>query len=266
MAKRIIIKKIHVNLQINFESAMKKRIYLLLLSVIVIFSSCKDKTNEFAEPLFTNEQITMALRECITITSDNTLNTLCIADTTEQKTLGFNHYELGTYRIELLDAASAVADTLMKHNESYKDTIEKFIFNVNRAAERCGNNLKAQFLNPLIKNFGFPNPSAVLRGGNTAVTDYVKKTTQSDFVASLISYSLVVQFDTLKITPDWNRYQEEYRKITGVHPSINILNHCAPQFVNQFFKKMALEEVAVRKNPGAYSSTTGIFYRVFSTL
>jgi hypothetical protein len=263
MAKRIVIKKIHVILRTNYLSAMKKRIYLLLLSVIVIFSSCKDKTNLFAEQLFTNEQISTALRDCISITSDSTLNTLCVVDTLGED-FGFNYYDLGAYRIEFPASAREMIDTLVAYG--YKEQIDSLIFIINRAAEMCGNNLKNQFLAPLAKNITFTNPGTVLRGGNTAIADYVKTTKHTEFVSSLVSYSLVEQFGKLQIMAKWNALQEKYYELTEHYSSVDILNHGAQQFVSQFFKKMALVEVDVRKNPGAYSNTNGLLYRVFSTL
>ena len=242
---------------------MKKRFYLLLLSVFVIFSSCKDKSGEYTEQLFTNAQITMALKECIRTTADATLNTLCVTDTTAEQKYGFYYYEEGEYKYRL-ELANVVVDTLRKYD--YDAQIDELILNINRAAEKCGNNIKSLFLNPMMSNITFPNPNAVLHGGNTAITDFVKTTKQTEFMTLLTSNILAEQFKTLDIVAKWNNLQEEYYKKTGNYASIEILPATAQQLVNQFFKRMGVVETAVRKDPTLRGNPNGLFYKVFATL
>jgi hypothetical protein len=244
---------------------MKKRIYLLLLSVFVLFSSCRDKSNEFIEQLFTNEQISIALRQCITVAGDSTLNALCIVDSL-QRVRGFNYYESGAYKIELPVAAAAMIDTLIQYNITDKEEMDVFIFKINNAAERCGNHIKIKFLNPVSSLITFPNPNAVLQGGNTAITNFVKSTRQSEFVSLLVFDILKEQFNADSIITTWNFLQEEYYKKTEIYSSIDILNDASQQLVTQFFKKMASVEDAIRKNPALRGNKEELLFKVFATL
>jgi len=236
---------------------MKKRIYLLLLSVVLIFSSCKDN-DKFTEQLFTNDQITYALRMCIDTCADCALNTLCIIDS------GYSYYESGAYRLELPVAAKSVVDTLTLYE--YGDAIDTLIYKINRAAEHCGDKMKSKFWAPLVKEITFPAPNALLHGNNTAITDYVKATKQTDFINLLVAVILAEQFKELKVIEAWNELQKNYYNITGDYISIDILTPAAQQMVAGFFKKMATMETAVRKDPNLRGKSDGLFNRVFETL
>jgi hypothetical protein len=242
---------------------MKKRIYLILLSVVVIFFSCRDESGKFEKQLFTDEQISSALKECIRATSDSTLNALCIVDTLNEKQ-GYYYYDSKAYRIELPTAAKQVIDTLTAYG--FGDALDSLIFNINRAAEQCGNKIKSDFLEPLIKNIIFPNPNQTLHGGNSAITDYVKATKQTDFVNMLKTYTLNEQFKALNLFNTWNMLLDEYRKITGTFTSIDILAPSVQQMVDGFFKEMALWEKKVRDNPELGGDKKGWLYQVFITL
>jgi hypothetical protein len=242
---------------------MKKRIYLVLLSVIVIFFSCKDDSGRFEEQMFTNEQITFALKDCIKLTSDSTLNALCIVDTIDSK-LGYSYLDLQVYRIELPTAAKQITDTLTAYG--FGGALDTLVMNINRAAEQCGNKIKSEFLTPLIKNITFPNPNQMLHGGESAITDYVKKTNQTEFIALLKSSVLLEQFNALEITATWNLLQEEYYKITEKYAPVNILDAAAQQMTDGFFKKMALWEAAVRNDPKYRGKESEWLYKVFATL
>ena len=240
---------------------MKKHIYLSLLAIIVIFFSCKDNS-EFEEQLFTNDEITLALRNCINLTIDTTLNVLCVVDSVNG-THGFYYFDNGTYRIELPAAAKNVVDTLEKYD--YKYDILVLIADMNKAAALCGNSIK-QFWNPVVKEMFFPNPNFVLRGEKNAITNFVKETKQHEFLSALASSILREQFNDLNIITRWNALQEIYYDITEDYASIDILTPAAQQMSNGFFRKMTLAEEAIRTYPELRGPANGLLYLVFATL
>jgi len=242
---------------------MKKHIYLSLLATIVIFFSCEDNS-KFVEQIFTNDEITMALRESIHATIDTTLKALCVVDTINKKH-GFYHYDNETYRIELPAAAKAIAKAIVDTLENYSDTISALIFDINRAAELCGNSIK-QFWNPVVKEMTFHNPNLVLRGGKNSITNFVKETKQHEFLSALASSILREQFNDLNIITRWNALQEIYYDITENYASIDILTPAAQQMSNGFFRKMTLAEEAIRTYPELRGPTDGLLYKVFGNL
>ena len=244
---------------------MKKRIYFLLLSVVFIFSSCKDKSNEFVEQLFTDTQITAALNMCADTTAAKTCNTLCIVDSMNHK-LGYYYFDSESYRIEFSADMQQIADTLVAHG--YQDQVDSLLYFLNRAAEQCGNRI-TQFWKPIIKDMAYPNPNLVLHGGNSAITDYIKIHKQNEFVASLLSF-INEQFVALDVYLIWDNIRETYTDITGITPSTSALNPLltptAEKIAAGFFKKMGIEEEAIRKYPALRGSPNGLLYRVFATL
>jgi len=248
---------------------MKKRIYLLLLSVTVIFFSCKDNS-EFVEQLFTDNEISIALRQCIDSAAFYTCNALCVVDSGLNPKLGYNYYDSKSYRIELPAAAKNIVDTILAYATDEMDSLrinslkDNIIYIMNRAAEQCGNNLMRQFWKPTSDSTKFPKPNAILRGGDDAITNFVKQNYQTEFILVLVNSILKEQFDSLQVITTWNELQKEYLDITGVYSSIDILTPAAQQMVAGFFRKMATEEGLIRHDAGRRGSPNGLFYRVFN--
>ena len=243
---------------------MKKRIYLILLSISAIFFSCKDN-NEFVEQLFTNKEISAALKQCIDSTAFRTCNVLCVVDSSLIPTLGYSHYDSKSYRLELPLAAKKVIDTLKQYGfDTNIDTL--LINNINHAAELCGNDLIRQFWRVISDTVVFQNPNAVFRGGDNALTNFLKQTIQTEFINVLVNNILLEQFKELQIITTWNELQKEYYDKTGNYSTIDILTPTAQQMVAGFFRKMALEEEAIRKDPAKRGNPKSLLYRVFATL
>jgi len=243
---------------------MKKRIYLVLLSVTVLFFSCKDKKDDYAEQLFTNNEISLALKVCIDTAAFYTINALCTPDTIN-KEIGYTYYDAKSYYLDLPDAAKVIVDTLKKNG--FDNNIDTLLTNaMNLAAELCGKDLIRSFWKPLSDSIKFPVPNAILRGGNNALTNYVKQNYQTEFVSVLVNNLLKEQFKELDIISKWNEWQDEYRKITGTYSSIDILTPTAQQMAAGFFRKMALEEEAIRNDASRRGNKNGLFYKVFAIL
>jgi len=240
---------------------MKKRIYLLLLSVVAIFSSCRDNSGDFVEQLFTDAQISTALRECLRLASDSTLRTLCVVDTLTPKE-GFYLFDTLKYRIELPAAAQQITDTLSTYGLG--EVIDSLIFDINKAAELCGTKLKKE-TDTTIKNLQFPDPKLILHGRKNAATNFFREKHKDDFISSLINNVLIEQFNKLQIIARWNELQENYFQLTGKYASIDILTPAAQQMASGYFKLMALVEEAIRNKPELRGKSDGLLNKVFET-
>jgi len=243
---------------------MKKGIYLSLLAVTALFFSCKDDSGKFEQQLFTNTEISKALIQCMDSAISRTLNTLCVVDTLNE-TYGFSHYDEQSYRIELPAAAKNIVDTLSLEQYGYRETIDTLILDINRAAEQCGNRIK-QFWNQALKEITFPNPNLVLRGGNNAITNFVKENKYREFRSELESI-LLGQFNALRIITRWNELQVIYfDKPETTFSPVDIFIPAVQQMIDGIFRKMALEEEAIRLNPELRGPDTELLHRVFETL
>jgi len=240
---------------------MKKRIYLLLLSVVAIFSSCRDDSGDFVEQLFTDAQISIALRDCLQLASDSTLLTLCVVDTLSPKE-GYYLFDTLNYRIELPEASKQVIDTLSTYGLG--EVIDSLIFDINKAAELCGTKLKKE-MDATIKNLQFPDPKLILHGGKNAATNFFREKHKDDFISLLVTSVLTEQFNKLQIIARWNALQENYFQLTGKYASIDILTPAAQQMASGYFKLMALVEEAIRNNPKLRGKSDGLLNKVFET-
>jgi hypothetical protein len=256
---------------------MKKRIYLILLSVTVIFFSCKDNS-DFKEQLFTTSETSIALRHCLDSVVYYTCDTLCVVDTVNHE-IGFFYHDKLSYRIELPAAANNVVDTLLQYSSGNPtdssmiiNAKNSLIYYINRAAEQCGkdkdNNIMIihQFWKPTSDSMKFSNPYAILRGGDSALTNFVKQKYQAEFIEVLVESMLYKQFNDLHIITNWNALQKDYFDKTGIYISIDILNPAAQQMAAGFFRKMGIIEKTIRKDPARWGSPNGLFYRVFDEL
>ena len=247
---------------------MKKSFYILLLSVSVILFSCRDDSGKFEEQLFTIAQMSTAIRQCITISSDSTMNTLCIADSINQK-YGYYYFGDSSYRITLPAAAQQMVDTLTEYG--FGETIEKLISDINLAAEQCGNSIKRDFFTPLVESTTFSHPyDLIYNDSYSAITDYVKSIKQMDFI-TVLSSILNDQFDDLKfddlsIHNRWEQLLKEYANITDKYVSIELLSDVSKKMVNGFFTVMGAVEEEIRKKPELRGEKSSMLYLVFATL
>ena len=243
---------------------MKKSFYILLLSVSVILFSCRDDSGKFEEQLFTISQMSTAIRQCITISSDSTMNTLCIVDSINQK-YGYYYFDENSYRITLPAAAQQVVDTLTEYG--FGETIEKLISDINVAAEQCGYNIKRDFFTPFVESTTFSHPyDLIYNDSYSAITDYVQSIKQMDFITILSTSILNDQFDDLNINTRWELLLKEYNNITDKYVSIELLPDVSKKMVNGFFTVMSTVEEEIRKNPELRGEKSSMLYLVFATL
>ncbi|MDR0207286.1 MAG: DUF4197 domain-containing protein [Bacteroidales bacterium] len=240
---------------------MKKRIYLLLLSVVAIFPSCRDNSGDFVEQLFTDAQISIALRDCLYLASDSTLRTLCVLDEHVPE-FGYYLFDILNYRIELPADAKQIIDTLGEYG--FVEILDTLIFDINQAAELCGTKLNKE-LESAIKLLQFPDPKLILHGGKNAATIFFKEKHKEEFISLLVTTVLLEQFNELHIFARWNELQENYFQITGKYSSIDILTPAAQQMLAGYFKLMTLVEEAIRNNPKLRGKSDSLLNKVFET-
>jgi hypothetical protein len=240
---------------------MKKRIYLLLLSVVAIFSSCKDDSGDFVEQLFTDAQISIALRDCLRLASDSTIYTLCVVDKHIPE-YGYYLFDTLNYRIELPADSKQVIDTLNEYG--FAEILDSLIFDINQAAELCGTKWSEE-LESAIKLLQFPNPKLILHGGKNAATNFYKEKHKDEFISLLIDNLLMEQFNELRIIERWNELLMSYSLIIHQYTSVDILTPASQQMVSGYFKLMALVEEAIRDNPKLRGKSDSLLNKVFET-
>jgi hypothetical protein len=137
---------------------------------------------------------------------------------------------------------------------------DKVIVSINRASEDAAIKAKPIFINA-ITSMSIQDAMGILKGPNTAATDYLKRTTTNQLTAAF-QPSIKQSLDKVNATKYWADFMNTYNRL----PLVQKINPDLASFVTQkamegIFLKISEEEKNIRQNPIA--RTTDILKRVF---
>jgi hypothetical protein len=137
--------------------------------------------------------------------------------------------------------------------------VDDAILSMNRAAEDAAKSAAPIFLDA-IKQMSISDAWGILRGGDTAATAYLRKTTT---VALTNAFRPVIENSLEKVnaTKYWNTVFTSYNKfaINKVNPDLSA--YVTDKALSGIFYEIALQETQIRKDPVA--RTTDILKKVF---
>lgn len=137
--------------------------------------------------------------------------------------------------------------------------VDDAILSMNRAAEDAAKSAAPIFLNA-IKQMSIADAWGILRGGDTAATVYLRKTTTAELTNA---FKPVIQSSLEKVnaTKYWNTVFTSYNKfaINKVNPDLTA--YVTDKALYGIFYEIAQQEVQIRKDPVA--RTTDILKKVF---
>jgi Protein of unknown function (DUF4197) len=141
--------------------------------------------------------------------------------------------------------------------------VDKAILDLNRAAEDAAKSAAPIFLNA-IKSMSVTDGINILRGSNTAATQYLQKTTTAQLTAAflpVISNSL----DKVGATQSWKTVVDAYNKIP-LHKKVNsdLPAYTTGKALDGVFYYVAVEEKAIRANPAGQADA--LLKKVFGGL
>jgi hypothetical protein len=141
--------------------------------------------------------------------------------------------------------------------------VDQAILSMNRAAEDAAKSAAPIFLDA-IKQMSFQDALALLKGGNTSATDYLKAKTTAPLTTA---FRPVIDKSLAKVdaTKYWNTVIGTYNKV----PFVKKVNPDLAAYVTEkalygIFYQIALEEVQIRQNPVA--RTSDLLKKVFGGL
>lgn len=139
--------------------------------------------------------------------------------------------------------------------------VDEAILSMNRAAEDAAKSAAPIFLNA-IKQMSIQDAWAILKGGDTAATGYLRSKTTSPLTEA---FRPVIETSLTKVnaTQYWNAVFTTYNKM----PLTNKINPDLTAYVtgkalDGIFYQIALQEAQIRKNPVA--RTTDLLKKVFA--
>jgi hypothetical protein len=138
--------------------------------------------------------------------------------------------------------------------------VDKAVLSMNRSAEDATKYVGDIFINA-IKQMTIQDAFGILRGGDRAATDYLKRTTTMQLTAAfkpIVSKSL--QFTDA--TKYWKDVFTTYNRFSNNPVNTDLTAYVTQKTLDGLFYHIALEEQAIRKDPAA--RVTDILKKVFA--
>lgn len=131
--------------------------------------------------------------------------------------------------------------------------VDKFVLTLNRAAEEASKEAVPVFVDA-IKNMSISDAMGILKGGESAATDYLKKSTSTQLQAK---FKPVVHnaIEKVELTKYWNPVINAYNRVPGVEKKDpDLENYVTQRALSGLFLMVAKEEGKIRKDPAARAS------------
>jgi hypothetical protein len=241
--------------RITKHSEMKKTLIIgILLGSVACYSQGikglinKDSLNKKTAVLkkgnnkLSNEEVVNGLKEALSVGTSK-------ASEKAGKTDGF--YTNPRIYIPWPEEAIEMKQKLIKLG--YSNKVEEFEMSLNRAGEEAALKAVAVFTNAIV-NMSVQDGFAILKGTDTAATNYLRKTT---YVPLKSEFLPVVReaVEKVKVTSYWNPLVSVYNRVPGVkkqNPDLD--EYVTNKAINGLMLLIADEEMNIRKNPGARGS------------
>lgn len=210
---------------------MKK---ITLLSFVALFcamafSSCQDKTNDFVHTFFTDKEIGNALTSCLNVSKDTAISHLCVEDGLAANPL---------YRLDFPSELSELKDKLSEENKA--DLIDSLVLKMNRAAESLGNDYTTLWA-AKIKALTYTSPGSILKGGNTAATDYFRQQSEAALITEMTS-----MLQTKMSANGGSDYWQQILNYSATPISFDLYHDMAAKNADALFLEMQKEEAKIR--------------------
>ncbi len=137
--------------------------------------------------------------------------------------------------------------------------VDKAVLSMNRAAEDASKYVGNTFISAF-KQMTIQDAFGILRGGNTAATDYLKQKTTAQLTADfkpIISKSL----GKADATKYWSDVFTAYNRFSNKPVNTDLTAYVTQKALDGLFYKIGLEEQSIRQNPAA--RVTDILKKVF---
>lgn len=242
---------------------MKRRLFIvsLFLGSLFLFQGCAQlqhilnqvASQETDAPKLTLEEVVNGLKEALTVGAGNSVG---IAS----KTDGF--FKNPELFIPFPPEAIKVKNTLEK--AGLKKPVNDFILSLNRAAEDASKRALPVF-KKAITEMTFSDAMGILKGNETAATDYLKTKTTQQLIEEFAPIARK-SIERVEVTSYWNPIVTNYNRLTfltgGEEVNPNLEEYITEKAIEGLFKLIAEEEALIRKDPVA--RITDLLRKVFS--
>lgn len=237
-----------------------KRIIVLLVTTIFLsqtvsaqglkglFDKVTGTTTSSTDSKLSNDDIISGLKDALRVGTDNSSKKLSKLD-------GF----FGDAAIKILmpEEAKKVENTLRSFGMG--NMVDKAILSMNRAAEDAASGVGNIFWDA-IKGMSIGDGLQILRGGDFAATEYLRKMTTAVLTEKFrpVIEAALVKVDATKY---WNDVFTNYNRFSANKVNTDLTAYVTERALSGLFHNIALEEQKIRKDPAA--QVTDILKKVF---
>lgn len=195
-----------------------------------------------------NDDIVSGLKEALRIGTDSSALRLSKLD-------GF--FGDAAVKILMPDEAKKVESTL--RSMGMGSLVDKAILSMNRAAEDAASGVGNIFWNA-IKGMSVSDGIGILRGGDFAATDYLKKSTTTELTEK---FRPVIETSLAKgdATKYWKEIFSKYNMFSSKKINTDLTGYVTEKALSGLFYNIGIEEQKIRKDPAA--QVTDLLKKVF---
>ncbi len=196
-----------------------------------------------------NDEIIKGLKEALTIGTGNSTQKLGKVD-------GF--FSDAAIKILMPEEAKKVEKTLRSFGMS--SLVDKAILSMNRAAEDAASGVSNIFWDA-IKQMTLSDGLGILRGGDFAATEYLKKNTTASLTEKMKPV-IQASLDKVNATQYWKDVFTAYNKFSRQQVNTDLNAYVTSKAMDGIFHEIGLEEQKIRKDPAA--QVTDLLKKVFA--
>ncbi|HPE77625.1 MAG TPA: DUF4197 domain-containing protein [Draconibacterium sp.] len=248
-----------------------KKTQIFIFIILLILTACAElmqvsqQVTGENKPLSQNEVIA-GLKEALIVGTTNSSNILGATD---------GYYKDEMVKILLPPEADMIVKNINKIPGG-NELIEDVLLKINRAAEDAVSEAKPIFVSS-IKSMTISDGWAILKGGDNAATQYLRKTTYNqlfDLYSPKIKESVEKKLaGNISTAESWNQITKKWNdvaksvvgQVAGFKPvEIDLEEYLTNKALDGLFLKIEAEEKQIRKDPLA--RVNSLLKRVFGTL
>jgi hypothetical protein len=239
---------------------MRRIVMLTILALALAISSVNAGFWDQAEKIVTptsqtslsESTIVSGLKEALSLGTANAVSSVAKMD-------GY----LGNEAIKILmpEKIRTVANTLKKFG--YQRQVDEFVLSMNRAAERAAPQAKSYF-GEAIRQMTFEDAQKILKGSDTAATDYFKAKMHDKLYAAF-EPSVSSSMNEVGVTRAYKNMMDKYTTIPFVKAeSLDLDHYVTEKSLDGLFYMVGQEEIKIRSDPAARA--TDLLKKVFGSV
>jgi len=238
---------------------MRKIMLLTLIALAMVASSVKagfwEQAKEIIAPAsqesLDESTIVSGLKEALSQSAANAVSSVAKLD---------GYFGNEAIKILMPEKIRTVADTLKKFG--FQQQVDDFVLSMNRAAEHAAPQAKSYFVDA-IKEMSFEDAQKILKGNDTAATDYFKAKMQDNLYAAF-EPSVSSSMNEVGVTRAYKNMMDQYTTIPFVKAeSLDLDHYVTEKSLGGLFYTVGQEEKKIRTDPAA--RTTDLLRKVFGS-